>query len=128
MMTSNVLDFINNTEFDVVGIGSPLMDFILQVDDKILVELNLQKGQMHLIDESLSREIFEKIKDYQIDIIPGGSAANVLAGVTYLGGKGAFIGKVGNDEHGALYKNESEKFGVKTYLAFNSLLSLVTFS
>jgi sugar/nucleoside kinase (ribokinase family) len=112
----NTLQLKNDAQYDVVGIGSPLIDFILEVEDDILHELKLKKGDMHLIDEAISKKIQERIKDYPIDRIPGGSAANVLAGIAHLGGSGAFVGKIGTDEHGDFYKTESERFGVTTFL------------
>jgi len=38
-------------KYDVIGIGSPLLDFIVEVDENILAEMNLKKGEMHLVDE-----------------------------------------------------------------------------
>ena len=58
---------------DVVGIGSALLDFIVEVDESFLQELGLTKGEMILIDEAKSKEIFEKLKEHDIKIAPGGS-------------------------------------------------------
>jgi sugar/nucleoside kinase (ribokinase family) len=102
--------------YDVAGIGSPLIDFTIDVNDSVLDDLNLKKGQMHLIDENKSRETFEKIKNYKISKTPGGSAANTLAGLAILGGKGVLFGKVGNDPNAEFYITESEKGGVKSKL------------
>jgi sugar/nucleoside kinase (ribokinase family) len=95
-----------------VSMGSALLDFTFQVEENILSELNLIKGHMHLIDDKQSREIFKRVSNLDVEITPGESAANVAAGVAYLGGKSAFMGSVGNDEHGALYINETRKSGV----------------
>lgn len=45
---------------------------------------------------------------------PGGAPANMLAAVEKLGGKCAFIGKVGNDMHGHFLENVLEKSGIST--------------
>jgi sugar/nucleoside kinase (ribokinase family) len=102
--------------YDLVGIGSPLIDFTINVNDSVLDDLKLKKGQMHLIDENKSKEIFDKIKNYKINKTPGGSAANTLAGLAVLGGKGVLLGKVGNDSNGEFYIVETEKSGVKSKL------------
>lgn len=106
--------FPGDREIDVVGIGSALLDFTVEVDERILDEMGLIKGQMHLIDEERSREIFKGLKDYTIETTPGGSSANTMAGIAILGGRSLFLGKVGNDRNGDYYISENEKMGVKT--------------
>ncbi len=103
-------------KFDVTGIGSPLLDLTVEVDDNILEILGLTKGQMHLIEEDKSESIRESLKSYNIVTTPGGSSANTLAGVANLGGQGVLIGKVGNDLYADFYISETEKAGVKTRL------------
>jgi sugar/nucleoside kinase (ribokinase family) len=107
---------MNEKIYDLAGIGSPLIDFTINVNESILDDLKFKKGQMHLIDENKSKEIFEKIKNYKIDKTPGGSAANTLAGLAILGGKGVLFGKVGNDSNAEYYIEETEKSGVKSKL------------
>lgn len=106
----------NMKENDVVGIGSPLLDFIVEVEEGILIEMDLQKGQMHLIDENKSKEIMKKLGRYEVKTSPGGSSANTLAGIAVLGGKACFIGKIGKDAHGDVYEQKSQEDGVKTKL------------
>lgn len=107
-------DYPGEREIDVVGIGSALLDFTVEVDERVLDKIGLKKGQMHLIDEKRSREIFEELKDYTIETTPGGSSANTLAGIAVLGGRSLFLGKVGNDHNGDYYISENEKMGVMT--------------
>jgi len=96
-------------EYDVVGIGNILLDFIVEVDDWFLAELQLEKGKTHLVDEEKGKEILEKIKGRKIKIHAGGSAANTLSGLARLGNKTLLIGKVGNDEHGKIYEEITSK-------------------
>ena len=70
--------------YDVIGLGSPLVDFTIEVDDSILDRMELKKGNMHLIDEEKSKNIFSKIENYKIHTTPGGSTANTLAGMAML--------------------------------------------
>ena len=98
--------------YDVAGMGSPLLDFIVEIEDQTLVDVGLQKGTMTLISEDDSVRIFKQIIDRKIVIAPGGSSANTLAGVSILGGKSVFMGKIGNDEHGNTYAAQSNAAGV----------------
>lgn len=102
---------------DVVGIGSALMDLTIAVDEALLERLNLKKGTMQLVDEERSRSILQALSNAPIEKTPGGSAANTAAGVAALGGSAVFMGKVGGDEFGELYRAESERMGVETRLA-----------
>lgn len=100
--------------YDVMGIGSALMDFLIQVDDQELLELSLKKGEMQLIDEEHSRQILERLKAYDVKTAPGGSSANTLAGVSLLGGSVLFCGKVGRDDHGSMYEEKMINGNIKT--------------
>ena len=103
---------IKKTEYACVSMGSALLDFAFKVDQDLLDELNLVKGQMHLIDENRSNDIFKRLSNISSEITPGGSSANVAAGIACLGGKSAFMGSVGRDENGTLYVDETRKSGV----------------
>ncbi|TAL36116.1 MAG: adenosine kinase [Spirochaetes bacterium] len=109
--------------FDVAGIGSALMDFTIEVDEAVLGRLGLTKGTMQLVDEERSRSVLAVLASYPMQKTPGGSAANTVAGVSVLGGRGLFIGKVGNDDFGALYRSESERVGVAVRLAGHERLT-----
>jgi len=104
-------------KYDIFGIGSALMDFLVEVDDKELVEIELKKGHFHLIDEKRSELLLERIKKYKIRTAPGGSSANTLYGAAILGSKVVFCGKIGEDEHGNIYEERMLNNGVKTNLA-----------
>lgn len=119
------MDFIKNknAEYDVIGMGSALLDFTMEVDDAHLAATGLTKGQMHLIDAGRSKEIFKAVSGMKIETTPGGSAANTLAGVAGFGGKSLFVGKVGNDENGRIYIAETEKSGVKASIGRHDSIS-----
>ena len=101
---------------DLIGLGNALMDFLVEVDDHKLLEFNLKKGEMHLVEEEKAKEILHKINHYQLKIetVPGGSAANTLRAFAFLGGKAILCGKVGKDKHGEMYVQEMNKQGVQT--------------
>jgi len=111
---------IKKNNYDVTGIGSALLDFMVSVDDSFLKEMGLQKGGMHLIDEARSREIFKIISNLKMEIIPGGSSANTVAGLAALGGKGAFVGRVADDDNGASYIDQTTGSGVESFITKGS--------
>ncbi|TFH40653.1 MAG: adenosine kinase [Chrysiogenales bacterium] len=102
-----------NADYDVLGIGSALLDLTVTVSDGDLERLGLRKGEMLLIDSERSREILASLVDRPMVVTPGGSSANTLAGIAAMGGRGVFLGKVGNDHHGDRYIRDTEDAGVK---------------
>jgi sugar/nucleoside kinase (ribokinase family) len=97
---------------DVVSIGNPLMDILIDVEEGFLKELDLVKGNMHLLDEESIRKIEEKLDRDNIKLAPGGSEANTLAALSMLGHKVVYFGKVGQDSHGGDYHQKLIENGV----------------
>ncbi|MBW2992669.1 adenosine kinase [Candidatus Woesearchaeota archaeon] len=100
-------------KYDVIGIGNALMDILVNVGHEQLLEMNLKKGVMTVFDAKEIEEIEKKLGGY-VKIAPGGSVANTMHGIAQLGGKVIFIGKVGHDEHGAIYEQKMVESGVKS--------------
>ncbi len=101
---------------DVIAIGNTLMDFLVEVNDQTLIELDLQKNETHFVDEEKGKELLQKIKDHQlqVEIVPGGSAANTMRCLGLLGATVTFTGKVGQDEHGEMYVEKMQAHNVQT--------------
>ena len=97
---------------DVVSIGNPLMDVLIEIEEEFLKELDLVKGNMHLIDEKGIRQIEKKLKNFEKKRSPGGSEANILALLSMLGHKVVYFGKVGKDDYGKHYHEQLQKSGV----------------
>ena len=97
--------------YDVIGIGNALLDLVYNVEDQTLLELNLVKGEMKLIDKEESQRILNYLKTRNATINPGGSACNTTAGVSNFGSKSLFIGKVGHDKHGLIYESQTINAG-----------------
>jgi sugar/nucleoside kinase (ribokinase family) len=113
----------NSAKYDVTGIGSPLVDYMVDADDALLSELGLVKGGMCLVDEERSKKIRSRVASLVTAKIPGGSAANTLAGVAMLGGSAAFMGSIGVDDDGKFYISESEKSGITSCLKSHDALT-----
>lgn len=101
---------MSDARFDVVGIGNAIVDVLSHEDDEFLVRHGMTKGTMALIDADAADKLYD---DMGAGIeCSGGSAANTIAGLASLGGKGAFIGKVKDDGLGKVFHHDIEAIGV----------------
>jgi sugar/nucleoside kinase (ribokinase family) len=98
------------THYDVLGIGNAIVDLIATAQDDFLVREAIQKGGMTLIDEPRAEHIYKEMGP--ATITSGGSAGNTMAGIASFGGKGAYIGKVRNDELGRHFSHDIKAIGV----------------
>ena len=94
----------------ILGIGNAIVDVFVKVDDDFLLKNNLIKGSMKLIERQEFDNLKNTIKIEKIEA--GGSVANTMAGIAYLGGNPSFIGKINSDEFGKIYKKSLEKINV----------------
>jgi len=89
----------------------------LQIDnDEVLFSLNLLKGGMQLINTERSQEINDAVSNFSKIMATGGSASNTINGITRLGMNGGFVGKIGKDDIGLFFTNDSVNNGVKPHL------------
>ena len=96
--------------FDVLGIGNAIVDVIARADDAFLAKHTLTKGSMMLIDEARAETLYGAMGP-GIEV-SGGSCGNTMAGVASFGGKGAYIGKVRNDQLGGVFGHDLRSIGV----------------
>ncbi len=101
---------MDSTRYDVVGIGNAIVDVLAQADDAFLSKNNLHKGAMALIDAATADSLYAAMGP-GIEC-SGGSAANTIAGLANLGARGAFIGKVRDDELGQVFRHDIQSIGV----------------
>jgi sugar/nucleoside kinase (ribokinase family) len=95
---------------DVVGVGNAIVDVLAQADDGLLDELGLDKGAMTLIDAERADVLYDRMAS-AIEV-SGGSAANTLTGIASFGGRGAYIGKVRDDQLGAVFSHDIRAAGI----------------
>ena len=86
----------------ILGIGNAIVDVICKVEDNFLSENNLTKSTMKLVDETEFKKLLSNLKIEET--ISGGSVANSIVGLSQLGNKVGFIGKVNEDELGNKYE------------------------
>jgi sugar/nucleoside kinase (ribokinase family) len=96
--------------FDVLGIGNAIVDVISRADDAFLSKHTLTKGSMMLIDEARADTLYGAMGP-GIEV-SGGSCGNTMSGVASFGGKGAYIGKVRNDQLGGVFGHDLRSIGV----------------
>jgi sugar/nucleoside kinase (ribokinase family) len=97
-------------QYDVVGIGNAIVDVIARADDAFLAAKKLAKGAMTLIDEKQAEALYAAMGPGTES--SGGSAGNTMAGIASLGGKGAYIGKVRDDQLGQVFAHDMRAIGV----------------
>ncbi|MCH9807131.1 MAG: adenosine kinase [Alphaproteobacteria bacterium] len=101
---------MNDTRYDVIGIGNAIVDIIGRCDEDFLAKHDAPKGHMRLVDADTISQIYADMGP-AVEI-SGGSAANTLVGVSSFGGKGAFIGKVAGDDFGKVFAHDIRAAGV----------------
>jgi len=102
--------------FQVVGIGNAMVDVLSNTTDAFLSEHGVQKGIMQLIDMDRAVELYSHVGPARE--VSGGSAANSIAGVAGLGGRTAYVGKVKDDQLGAIFAHDLRAQGAVYETAF----------
>ncbi len=108
-------------KFDLLGIGNALVDIEVRVDDEFIEQNSLTKGGMTLFSVEKQQKILKKLHSLSTKISSGGSAANTIHGLSVLGGKTYYIGRVANDVYGKLYAEDMLSCGVAFSGAGNGL-------
>jgi sugar/nucleoside kinase (ribokinase family) len=96
---------------DVVGIGNAIIDLLAHAEDQFLVDQQLAKGSMALIDEATAERLYAAMGP--TTRASGGSAGNTIAGLGSLGAACGYIGKLKDDELGAAYRHDLLSAGVR---------------
>lgn len=100
--------------FDLVAIGNAMVDVLAHATDEFIAgqeKHGMQRGAMALIDESRAVELYG-LMGPGVEA-SGGSAGNTMAGFASFGGKGAYIGKVADDQLGEIYRHDMKAQGVE---------------
>tara|TARA_B100000941_G_scaffold283674_1_gene253446 strand:+ start:1170 stop:2096 length:927 start_codon:yes stop_codon:yes gene_type:complete len=91
----------------ILGIGNAIIDVLCKVSDEFLRQNSLTKSTMKLVDEQEFKKLLSSLKIEET--ISGGSVANSIVGLSHLGNKVGFIGKVSKDELGQKYEEGLKK-------------------
>ena len=95
----------------ILGIGNAIVDVICKVEESFLSENNLTKSTMKLVDEDEFKKLLSNLKIEET--VSGGSVANSIVGLSQLGNKVGFIGKVNEDDLGGKYEDGLKKENIE---------------
>jgi len=98
----------------ILGIGNAIVDVICKVNDNFIEKNNLTKSTMKLFfDENEFKSLLTNLKIEKT--VSGGSVANSIVGLSQLGDKVGFIGKVSDDDFGSKYEEGLKKEKVEYF-------------
>ena len=98
----------------ILGIGNAIVDVICKVSDSFIDQNNLTKSTMKLFfDENEFKSLLTNLKIEKT--VSGGSVANSIVGLSQLGNKVGFIGKISNDNFGDKYEEGLKKENVEYF-------------
>ena len=98
----------------ILGIGNAIIDVICKVDDNFIIQNNLTKSTMKLFfDQDEFKKLLINLKIEKT--VSGGSVANSIVGISQLGDKTGFIGKISDDEFGKKYEEGLKKENVEYF-------------
>ena len=101
----------------ILGIGNALTDILAVLpDDSLLKSYNLPLGSMQHVDAPTGNKIWADLKQLGVQYVAGGSAANTISTAAIFGMPAGFIGKVGDDELGALFLSDQRQNGINSTL------------
>ena len=96
--------------YDVVGLGSAIVDIIARCDDAFITAQGLEKGMMRLIDAEEAARLYGEM-DTAVEV-SGGTVPNSCVGITSFGGRAAFMGKIAKDQFGEIFTHDLRAAGV----------------
>jgi sugar/nucleoside kinase (ribokinase family) len=125
----NIIEKKNNSTL-IVGVGSALVDILLQESDQFLEKTDAQKGGMILVEAEKIDSILSR-SNQEASQVPGGSACNTIIGIGNLGNKARFIGKRGDDTIGETLEQSLIEHRVEPVLDLSTtptgrVLSIIT--
>lgn len=101
---------MGNPTYDVLTVGNAIVDIIATTEDDFLVNEEIIKGAMNLIDADRAEHLYS-VMGPAIEA-SGGSAGNTAAGIASLGGNAAYFGKVCDDHLGGVFTHDIRAIGV----------------
>ena len=102
---------MSEPELDVVAVGSAIVDVLAHAEDSFLEQQGLVKGTMALIDAERAESLYSQLGP-AVEV-SGGAAANTVAGVASFGARAGFVGKVRDDQLGAVFAHDIRAAGVR---------------
>ena len=101
-------------DVQLLGVSNAIVDVLAHVDHDFLASIGAEPGSMTLIDRDRAKEVYDMMGP--ATEMSGGSVANTVAGFANLGGSGAYIGKVRDDQLGGIFNHDMQSLGVDVRL------------
>jgi sugar/nucleoside kinase (ribokinase family) len=98
--------------FHVCGLGNAVVDIFLELSDDEFSALGFERGSTRLVDAAEQKALLGRFRGREPRLVSGGSVANSVIACSQLGGRGAFVGCVGDDRYGLFYKAEFDELGI----------------
>lgn len=108
-------------QYHVYGVGNALVDLEYEISERLLSELEVDKGLMTLIEEDRHHELLDKLFQIQSRPCGGGSAANTITAAAQLGSQAFYSCKVANDTTGKYFLDDLAASNVQTNLSLDNL-------
>lgn len=94
----------------ILGVGSPIVDYLVNIEEQFLFEIDAEKGGMVLVDSDQMEDLLARVPGREV-LAPGGSAGNAIFGLARLHNSTAFLGKLGDDIAGDFYRSRLIELG-----------------
>lgn len=116
----------------ILGVGSPIVDFLVNVEEQFLTDIEAEKGGMVLLDSDEMEDLLARVPGRAV-LAPGGSAGNAIFALAKLHNSTAFLGKIADDAAGDFFRNKlidlggsNESFRVIEGAVTGRCLSMIT--
>lgn len=106
---------VHSSFYEILGIGTPIIDQVILVSDEFVSDILGQKGGSESVDYNTLIELIARTGKVP-DLFIGGSTTNTIRGLTSLGRRCALFGKIGADEAGKKFRQEIERLGIIPHL------------
>jgi sugar/nucleoside kinase (ribokinase family) len=103
-------------KYDVFGIGTALVDYFTRSTDGFLDKNDLIKGATNYISREKLDELYAELSDSIFACFPGDNARNVCEGISFLGGKSAYAGRIAEDKEGKIFENSLRNRNINSFL------------
>ncbi len=115
-MTTVADPLVESRQPELVGVGSPLVDLVLRVEDTFLAKkVGGAKGGMQMVGAGQIAALIAAQRKEPARTA-GGAASNTTLGAANLGIRTAFIGVLGTDAHGDFYLEALRSHGCESRL------------
>ena len=108
-------------KYDVYALGNALVDIEYHSDPHKLIEMNIDKGVMTLIDEQRQNSLIAQLGESHESMTCGGSAANTIIALAQMGARTHFDCRVSNDMTGQIFARDLHESGVNSNLDYKPL-------